>query len=135
MGLSPRTNVAGLESLKEILEPIGYQITPVELKNCLHLKSACTAIDDDTFLVNPQWFDLELITNFRFICIPDEEQWAANVLRIHDTICMHSGFIKTIQLIENLGFGVKTIDISELLKAEAGMTCSSIIFNHPIQAE
>jgi dimethylargininase len=131
-GITPRTNMAGVESLKSILEPLGYQVIPVTVRGCLHLKSTCTAIDNHSVLVNPDWLDLKPFADLRIISIPEDEPWAANSLQINNTICMHVGFSKTVQAVQTLGFLVRTIDISELLKAEAGMTCSSIIFKHPV---
>jgi len=133
VGISPRTNIAGFESIKEILEPFGYQAIPVAINGCLHLKSACVALDDETLLVNPRWLDLQPLRDFRIIPVPEDEPAAVNSLRINSTICMHSGYQKTIDLLKNLRFSVKAIDISELLKAEAGMTCSSIIFSYPVK--
>jgi len=133
VGISPRTNVAGFEALNEILEPFGYEVIPVAVNGCLHLKSACVAVDDETLLVNPGWLDLQPLTDFRIIPVPEDEPAAVNSLRIDSTICMHSGHQKTIDLLVNLKFSVKTFDISELLKAEAGMTCSSIIFSYPVK--
>lgn len=127
-GISPRTNSKGIESLKQILEPMGYEVIPVKVKCCLHLKSACTAIDDHTLLVNPRWLDLEPFADFRIISAAEQEPWAANCLPINDTLYMHVGYAKTGECLQNLGFAMETIDISELLKAEAGLTCSSIIF-------
>lgn len=129
VGITPRTNTAGVNSLKAILEPFGYQVIPVTVKDCLHLKSACTAIDDDTVLVNPHWVDLDPFKGFHAISVPEDEPWAANTLLIDNTVCMHAGFRKTIDIVRTRGFQVKTVDISELLKAEAGMTCSSVIFD------
>lgn len=130
VGFSPRTNMAGIQSLKEILKPFGYIMIPVKLKDCLHLKSACTAINDDTLLVNPRWLDLEPFSDYRIIRVPEGEPWGANVLRIDNILCLHAGFIQTIETLQSHGFSFQSVDISELLKAEAGMTCSSIIFNH-----
>ena len=129
VGITPRTNTAGVSSFKAILEPFGYQVIPVTVRDCLHLKSACTAIDDDTVLVNPHWVDLDPFKGFRAISVPEDEPWAANTLLIDTYVCVHAGFTNTIEILQVLGFQVKTVDISELLKAEAGMTCSSIIFN------
>ena len=131
-GISPRTNLAGVESLKNILEPLGYQVITVTVKDCLHLKSACTAIDDYTLLLNPHWLDPEPFADFRIVSIPEDEPRAANSLRINNTMYIHAGFSKTVESVQRLGFSVKTIDISEFLKAEAGLTCSSIIFKHPL---
>ncbi len=40
-----------------------------------------------------------------------------------------ASFPKTRALLERRGFQVRTIDVSELQKAEAGVTCTSLIFN------
>jgi dimethylargininase len=117
VGISPRTNISGFETIKEILEPYGYQAIPLAVNGCL----------------NPRWLDLQPLRDFRIIPVPEDEPAAVNSLRINSTICMHSGYQKTIDLIIDLRFSVKAIDISELLKAEAGMTCSSIIFSYPVK--
>jgi dimethylargininase len=127
VGATPRTNTAGINSLATILEPFGYQVIPVTVRGCLHLKSACTAMDDDTLLVNPHWIDLEPFRGFHAISVPEEEPWAANTLVIDRCVCVHAGFTGTIEILRGLGLPVKTVDISQLLKAEAGMTCSSIM--------
>ncbi len=131
VGITPRTNNPGAESLSSALKPLGYNVRPVNVAGCLHLKSACTAIDNQTLLVNPEWVDLEDFEGFKIITIDKSEPWAANTLWINNTIYIHAGFTKTAEMLRKLGFSVKTIDISELLKAESGLTCSSILFNHP----
>jgi len=129
VGITPRTNAAGVSSITAILEPFGYRIIPVPVRGCLHLKSACTLIDAETILMNPHWVDPDPFKDFRVITLPDEEPWAANALLVDTHVCMHAGFTRTIEILQKHGFQVKTVDISELLKAEAGMTCSSIIFD------
>jgi dimethylargininase len=128
-GTTPRTNAAGVSSLKTILEPFGYRVIQVPVRGCLHLKSACTLIDAETMLMNPHWIDPGPFKGFRVITVPETEPWAANALLLNTWVCEHAGFRRTIESLHGLGFQVKTVDISELLKAEAGMTCSSIIFD------
>ncbi|MEA3359734.1 MAG: arginine deiminase family protein [Thermodesulfobacteriota bacterium] len=132
VGITPRTNNLGAESLASALKPLGYNVRPVSVKDCLHFKSACTAIDNQTLLVNPEWIDIKDFAGFRTINIDESEPWAANSLCINNTVYIHAQYIKTAEILQKLGFSVKTIDISELIKAEAGLTCSSIIFNHPV---
>ena len=128
VGNSPRTNQDGINSSRSILEPYNYEVLPVTLKNCLHLKSACTALDEGTLLGNPNWFDVSSFKDFKIISVSEDEPDAANALRLKDTIVMHAKYTKTIEILKSHGFVVETIDISELIKAEAGLTCSSIIF-------
>ena len=132
VGITPRTNAAGVKSVGNILEPLGYEVIPVKVKGCLHLKTACTAIDDHTLLVNPHCLDPRRLQGFRLIFVSEDEPGAANCLVLNGTIYLHAGFVKTHETLKELGFSVDTVDISELLKAEAGLTCSSIIFKHPV---
>lgn len=42
---------------------------------------------------------------------------------------MNEAFPKSIELVKALGYKVKTTDISEFVKAEAGLTCMSVRYN------
>src|SRR5712692_5417722 len=57
VGLSRRTNAEGASQLAEIVEPFGYRVVPVNVSGCMHLKSACCAVSDDTVLANRALFD------------------------------------------------------------------------------
>ncbi len=121
-GISRRTNRDGIRQLAESVAPFGYRVSAVQVVGSLHLKSACCWLGD-RLLANPAWtgsIDLPMIE------VP--EAAAANVLRVEDTVLMPSSFPRTRELLERLGYRTMTVDISELQKAEAGVTCSSLIF-------
>jgi dimethylargininase len=92
------------------------------------LKTAVCSLGDATLLANREWFEADLFRNFEIIDVPPDEPCAANVLRIGETVLIPSSFPKTRERLEHSGFKVLQIDISELQKAEAGLTCSSLIF-------
>lgn len=129
VGLSRRTNQDGVDALARILAPWHYQVQALPLQECLHLKSTCTALDAETLLLNPAWVDSEALTGYRLVPVPASEPAAANVLALGNTILMASAFPRTAEMVTGLGYEVVTLDISELMKAEAAMTCSSIIFD------
>jgi len=129
-GLSQRTNWEGIAQLRDVLREFDYQVQPVEVKGCLHLKSACSYIGNDTVLINRSWIDAERFRGFQLLDVPDEEPAAANALLIKDVVIIPASFPETRALLEQRGFRVRTIDLSELQKAEAGGTCTSLIFNH-----
>jgi len=56
------------------------------------------------------------------------EPRGANALRIGERVLMPLAYPRTCDLLDRSGFRVRTIDNSELLKAEAGVTCTSLIF-------
>jgi len=125
-GISKRTNREGVEQLGAILRPFGYQVIAVEMRDCLHLKSGCSYLGDETILINSRWIDAGVFPGMKTIEVAEE--WAANVLRIGDTIIMPECFRVTRDRLESAGYRVRTLDTSELMKAEAGVTCMSLVF-------
>lgn len=131
VGLSKRTDGRGAAALAEIVRPFGYRVYPVGIRGCLHLKTAVTALDTDTLLVNPDWIQDFPADGGRYkmIGVAAGEPFAANVLRVNQTLFIHSGFRRTIEKLGRSGFRAELLDISEFLKAEAGLTCLSLIFS------
>lgn len=138
VGLSRRTNREGIDQLAGLLAPYGYQVQPVEVRGCLHLKSACSYTGNDTVLVNRSWIGIEPLSGYELLDVPEDEPAAANALLLSDVVIIPASFSKTRALLEARGFHVRTIDVSELQKAEAGVTCTSLIFDDramPLQAD
>lgn len=128
IGVTTRTNEAGIAQLRSMAEPLGYRVHPVRVHGCLHLKSACCPLGDGKILANPDWLDLYPLRDYGAVNVAEDEPGAANVLRIDDTILMPSCFPHTEEILRRQGLEVCTVDISELIKAEAAITCSSVIF-------
>ena len=128
VGLTERTNREGIEALRQFVAPHGYVVHAVDVPGALHLKSVCTAVNERTILAESSRLDLTPFSEFEVIEVPHEEWMAANILPVNQTVCMHSGFGETQRLLQRRGFDVRTVDISEFLKAEAGLTCMSLIF-------
>ncbi len=128
VGRTRRTSDAGIDGLRRILAPHGYQVTAVAVTGCLHLKTAVTAADERTLVVNPAWIDAAPFAGFELVSVAADEPCAADVLRIGETVVLHSGFARTRALLEARGLDVRGVDLSEFLKAEAGVTCLSVIF-------
>jgi len=129
-GLSARTNREGVLQLREIVEPHGYRVETIETAGCLHLKTGCAYLGRQTILANRNWINVQPLAGFDLINVPEDEPWAANTLTIGDTVLTPSGFPRTRALIEERGFKTQVVDISELRKAEAGLTCLSLIFKN-----
>jgi dimethylargininase len=126
VGYSRRTNIAGIQQLSAMLHPRGYFVVPVEVSGCLHLKSACCYIGDYTVLANREWMDPDALCGLKILNVPEAR--GANSLRIADTVLMPEAYPRTCELLDRSGFRVRTIDNAELLKAEAGVTCTSLLF-------
>jgi dimethylargininase len=129
VGLSLRTNPAGVSGLKDIVRRYGYRVFPVRIHGCLHLKSACTALPDGTLLVNPAWLQVQALSGFDFIPVPEEEPGGADVLSIGHGVRVRAENERTAELIRQRGFEMETVDLSEFAKADGGITCLSIVMN------
>jgi dimethylargininase len=128
VGLSTRTNPAGVSALEAVACRYGYKVVPVPVRQCLHLKTACTALPDHSLLVNPAWLDAPVLRGFNLVPVPPEEPDAANVALVGTSVCVAASHPHTASLIGQLGFEVHTVDLSEFAKAEGCVTCLSLLF-------
>ena len=127
VGRSTRTNAGAIAQVRQILAPLGYTVCALEVGGCLHLKSAVTALDASTLLVNPSWIDTAAFGGFTLIPVDSEEPHAANALRLPDRIIFPRAFPRTAASIGRLGLRVELVDVDELAKAEGAVTCCSLI--------
>ena len=133
VGLSTRTNEEGARQLARIAEPLGYRVSTVRTSACLHLKSAVTALDDETLLCNPAWIDMDAFRqsggqeHLDVIDVDPAEAHAANVLRLDGAILCAAAHDRTAARLRARGYRLCVVDVSELAKAEAGVTCCSVL--------
>jgi dimethylargininase len=129
VGLTKRSNAEGIRQLAAILAPHNYEVIAVPVTGCLHLKSAVTYLGRGTLLANRAWFDTAPLASFEWVEVDPAEPHAANALALGGAIIFPASFPHTRARIEaHGGFRVTPLDISELQKAESGLTCSSLLF-------
>ncbi len=128
VGQSERSNHQGIAQLRRLLAGYGCQVIPVPLCGCLHLKSAVTEVADKTLLINPAWTDTRVFDSSKLIAVDSLEPFAANALRIGDSVIYPEAFPKTRKRLEAQGIKIRGVNASELAKAEGGVTCCSLIF-------
>jgi dimethylargininase len=129
VGRTRRTNQAGYEALVALLEPLGYELRPpIEVKRCLHLKSAVTQAAERVLLVNPEWIDVRHFPSFELVPVHPAEPFAANVLSLSGAAVASAAFPRTRDRLLERGARVVTLDASELAKAEGALTCCSLLF-------
>ncbi|MGI9568612.1 MAG: dimethylarginine dimethylaminohydrolase family protein, partial [Desulfobulbia bacterium] len=104
VGQSARTNKAGAQALATIIEPLGYEVIHVKVSGCLHLKTGCTALDNETVLINSNWIDTAPFGSHKQIETLPQEPFGANVLPVLDSICMNSAASETIELVRSMGY-------------------------------
>ena len=129
VGRSSRTNDEGVRQIRAIVEPLGYAVTAMPIGKCLHLKSAVGRVAPDTLLINRSWVDGTAFGDMRFIDVDPREPRAAGALLIADTVVYPERFERTLAKLVRAGIRTVTVRLSELGKAEAGVTCCSLVFD------
>jgi dimethylargininase len=133
VGLTPRTNEAAIEQMRDHLAPHGYVVKAIPVTGCLHLKSACTVVAPNLIVANPEWIDPALLLHDTrgVICIhvhPDEPR-GANHLAVGNAVLSPASCPRTVESIRSCGLDGEVVDVSELELAESGITCSSLVFD------
>jgi dimethylargininase len=128
VGLTKRSNAEGIRQLAAILAPYHHEVIAVSVTGCLHLKSAVTSLGRNTLLANRAWLDPSPFSSYDWIDVDPAEPHAANALSLANTVIFPASFPRTRARIEAAAFHVTPLDISELQKAESGLTCSSLVF-------
>jgi dimethylargininase len=128
VGLSSRSDAAAVGQMKDILAPLGYEVRAVEVRGCLHLKSAATQVAAGTVLVNTDWIDPEAFEGVKKLQVDTSEPRAANALLVAGTAICAASFPRTRELLTREGIPTRALEADELAKAEGALTCCSLIF-------
>lgn len=128
-GTSGRTNAHGVAQLAAALAPFGYTVEAVEMEGCLHLKSACSFIAPEVLLVNPSWVDPAAFVAQRVIAVDEGEPYAANTLTLGGTTLVSAAYPQTRRRLEAAGITTVALEVSELHKAEAALSCMSLLLD------
>jgi dimethylargininase len=131
VGRSRRTNDDAIGQLRQMLAPFGYEVRSVDLRGCLHLKSAATSLGGPLLLVNPDWLPGRPFDAYDTLAIDPHEPLAANALRVGERVIYPASFPRTRERLERRGFDVRVVDVSELQKAEGAVTCCSLLLVQP----
>lgn len=128
VGLSSRTNREGVAQLQTLLDKWGYEVIPVQVSGCLHLKSAVTQVAEQLLLINARWVRPERFGAMGLVTVAPAEPDGANALRIGTAVIYPSHHPETAERLERAGVRVVPVPCAELAKAEGGVTCCSVLF-------
>ena len=136
VGLSSRTDEDGVAALREIAREVGFDVVKAKSGECLHLKTGATFVETDAsgtpvLLYNPRCIDPSQFPGVEPVPVDPSEDHAANAVRAGGVIILPAGNPQTAAKLRGRGFALIEIDVSELQKAEAGVTCMSLIDDRP----
>ena len=91
VGLSTRTDAAGIRALDALVAPLGYRVIQAQLRDCLHLKTGATFAGDDvrgapTLLYSERSVDPAQFAGVEPLAVDEAESAAANCIRVADRL-------------------------------------------------
>lgn len=128
IGLSGRINLQGVRQYSEIVKQYSFETFSVPVCNILHFKTGVNYLGENNLLLHKIFCSKEDLESFNQIIIDEDEEYAANSLRINDYVLVPKRFPKTLAKIKNLGYKTIEIDLSEYQKMDGGLSCLSLRF-------
>ncbi|HVN55686.1 MAG TPA: arginine deiminase family protein [Anaerolineaceae bacterium] len=132
IGISQRTNEEGARQLAALLKQAGFTSSLVDVRRVpgmLHLKSWLAYLGNRTLVVAEGLASLiDQFPGFRIIRVDRRESYAANCLRINDTVLLPAGYAGFQRALEVLNYPLITLDMSEFEKMNGGLSCLSLRF-------
>lgn len=124
-GVTQRTNTEGVAQMEAWL---GVPVEAIVDPGIVHLKSYVTYLGDGTMIATGAYADHPALEGFTVLVVPDEEWYAANTLAIGCTVLMPSGRPRAQAMMQEAGFDVMPLEVSEFEKCEGALTCLSLLF-------
>lgn len=133
IGISERTNEEGIDQLSRHFP--SKEIIKVPVTKVFHLLSGVNYIGENTLAICPDIVDTSHFEGFKLVKLPKSQQNTKyshkpiNMLHLGDNkILLPDVYENTKQILQDNGYKVITLPISEFWKGDAGMTCPMLPF-------
>lgn len=129
IGLTARTNLAGAEQLAGLLVDYGYRTTTVDLRGnrrLLHLKTGLAYVGDGRIVATGDIPRDAAFAAYERIPVAEDERYAANCIRVNDHILVAAGHPKLCEALEDCGYSLRCLTMSEFRKMDGGLSCLSL---------
>lgn len=127
VGRSTRTNEAGVEALTRFAGPLGRSVHAISVpRGVLHLSTAATVLSDQLVMGLDEVLDDGAFRGMEQIRAGNAPLAACNVLVIGNQV-IASGDYELHNQVEECGFNVHRLDLSDFERADAGPTCLSLV--------
>jgi dimethylargininase len=129
IGLSHRTNEEGAAQLSTWLAARELGSTVIDIRGIprlLHLKTGVSCVGPGRLIAWRELARLDALRWWTVLEVPRGEEYAANCLRVNDTVLVPAGFPLTAALLYDARHEVVAIDMSEYQKMDGGLSCLSV---------
>lgn len=132
VGLSARTDRAGVDALRPLVETLGYRLRIVETPaDILHFKTECSLLDSETVLATPKLAATGCFRDYRIIETAEGEAAAANAIRFNDPVFLSAGHRRTAEKLDAAGYKVMELPMTQAALLDGGLSCLSLRFSLP----
>lgn len=131
IGISHRTNEAGASQLAAWLSEEGFTSSCVDVREArgtLHLKSSIAWLGDGRLIATEELADRQEFRRYSIVRVAAGESYAANCVRVNDSVLVPAGYRAVKQSLEDLGLRIVSLDVSEFRKMDGGLSCLSLRF-------
>src|SRR5215210_4943079 len=124
IGVSHRTNEEGAAQLATWLEARGFSSSVIDIRGLpgmLHHKTGVSWLGGRRMLA---WHGIaghEAFRGWEVVEVPKGEEYAANCIRVNDTVRVAKGFPETATRLRDLAYDLREIDMSEYRKMDGGL--------------
>ena len=134
VGRSSRTNDAGIEELRDLLNHLGHELRVIDIPDhALHLTSISSTPTDSVILA-PEGFlpkDAfgELPDGCEVLWMPAEEVYGCNTIGLpNGKVLVAEGYPNVLQAVIDIGLEPIVLDMSQIREADGSLTCCSLFF-------
>jgi dimethylargininase len=130
VGVSSRSSPQGIAQLETLLgQQWDYDVIPVPVHGCLHLKSAVTQVGEQLLLINDRRVRRECFGAMETLSVAPAEPDGANALWIGGAVIYAAHYPQTAERLDRAGVRVVPVASTEVAKAEGGVTCCSVLLS------
>ena len=129
VGLSARTDAAGVAALRAVVEPWGHRVRVLETPpEVLHFKTDCGLLDGETVLATPRLAATGCFADYRVVETAQGEEACANCVRFNEVVLFPTGFPETAERLRTAGYDLAELPNEQAAKIDGGMSCLSLRF-------
>ena len=134
VGRSTRTNDAGIQELKDLLDHLGHELRIIDIPpQALHLTSISSTPSDNLILIPEGYLTSEAFGEMpegcEVIVMPEEEVYGCNTIGLPgNKVLMAEGYPTVQAELESRGFECILIDVSQIRAADGSLTCCSVFY-------
>lgn len=129
IGLSERTNPDGAAQLAEWLARHHFTSSVIDIRaipRLLHLKTGLSWLGERRLLATGDIAGHEALSGWEIVRMPEGEDYAANCIRVNNTLLVAEGFPATSALLGEWGYDIVPLAMSEFRKMDGGLSCLSL---------